>query len=81
MSDIKIGLLPFKEQRKFRPEIETIIHEQLKGENKSNALEFVAWLRENDMIPKYSSKNNWRCVYKHKHPLGWLKLDHNGEDK
>jgi len=80
MPDIMIGSLVTKEQRKVKPKVEEIILEQLHGETRQVALEFIAYLRANKMSPTWSSKNNWKCSYKGK-PLCWVKINHDGRNE
>ena len=56
----------FKEQKKARPKIEDVIPEYLGGDTRQSALDFVEYLRENNMQPQWSSANSWKFSYKGK---------------
>jgi len=47
-----------------KPKIEDIICDVLSGDAKENALEFVAYLRENKLNPLWSATNAWKVNYK-----------------
>jgi len=42
-----------------KPEIEDVISKVLSGDEQKNALNFVAYLRENKLNPKWSAANAW----------------------
>lgn len=56
------GLL--EEQKKTKPQIEEIIGGFLDGDELKNAMDFVAFLRANNMNPRWSSTNSWRVTGK-----------------
>jgi hypothetical protein len=49
-----------KEQKTTKPVIEDIIGKFLKGDALRNAMDFIAFLRENKMNPRWHSANSWR---------------------
>jgi len=52
-------------QRKLRPKIEDVIPLMVGEDKQQNALEFVAWLRENKMSPGWGGiHNTWNVNYK-----------------
>ena len=60
----KIDLL--YDQKKIKPGIEDIIPEFLKGVNKNIALNFVSYLNDIKMKPKWASANVWKVDLKKK---------------
>ena len=55
-----------QEQKKTRPKFEDVAGSFLSGEVLENALDFVAYLRENNMAPARASTNAWKAAYKNK---------------
>jgi hypothetical protein len=55
-----------KKQRAIKAKIEDVIPEYLDGDNKKNALEFVAYMRANKMQPAWLSANFWKAMCKGK---------------
>jgi len=55
-----------KEQLKTRPKIEDVISGHLEGDRRQNALDFVAYLRENKLNPGWTATNAWWVNYKGK---------------
>jgi len=55
-----------KEQLKLRPKIEDVINEELVGDRRQNALDFVAYLRANKLNPAWTATNAWWVNYKGK---------------
>lgn len=55
-----------KEQKKVKPLIEDVIPHYLDGENMKNALELIAYLRENKMKPVWTGTNAWKAIYDNK---------------
>ncbi|MCL2285612.1 MAG: hypothetical protein FWC32_04520 [Firmicutes bacterium] len=54
-------------QRKLRPKVEDVIPLIVDKDNQQNALDFVAWLRENKMSPGWGGiHNTWNVNYKGK---------------
>jgi hypothetical protein len=51
---------------KQKPVIEDIMQNVLNEEYKELALDFVKWMRENKMNPKWASANSWKVNYKGK---------------
>jgi len=47
-----------------KPEIEEVISAVLSGDEQKNALNFVAYLRENKLNPKWSATNAWTVSHK-----------------
>ena len=66
MSKIMISQLSLKEQKALKPSIEDVIPEILDGDMKSNALNFVAWLRANKFSPGLKLINTWQSSCKGK---------------
>ena len=64
MSEEMISLS--KEQQKAKPKIEDVINEQLEGDRRQNALDFIAYLRENKLNPVWTATNAWWVNYKGK---------------
>lgn len=73
------------EQQKTKPKIEDVISDLLEGEMEKNALDFIAYLRENKMsIPRASGNAEtkridgaWKATYKGKGICRiWLSKDH-----
>jgi hypothetical protein len=54
----------YQEQKKVKPEIEDVISERLPCDSKSNALEFVSYLRANKTKPRWGAANSWKVSYK-----------------
>ena len=54
------------EQKKTKPLIEDVMPNYLEGNMLKNALEFVAYLRENKMKPSWAVTNGWKATYKGK---------------
>jgi len=65
MPEEKVSLA--KEQIKTKPKIEDVMNENLDGDILKNALDFVAYLRENKLNPRWTAKNAWWVDYKGKH--------------
>jgi len=61
------------EQHKSRPKIEQYISTHLDGGIKENALDFVAWLRANDMSIRWTSVDTWAANYKGK-AICWITI-------
>ena len=55
-----------QEQQKTKPKIEDAIGDLLDGDRLKNALDFVAYLRENKMNPRWFAQNCWHTFYKSK---------------
>jgi len=53
-----------KEQKNTKPAIEDVIGLFLEGEKLKNALDFIAFLRGNNMNPRWHSANSWRVTGK-----------------
>jgi len=56
----------YEEQKKTKPEVETVISEALDGDLREGALAFAAYCRANKMKPMWSSGNIWTFKYKGK---------------
>lgn len=54
----------YQQQKKTKPLIEEIIPEYIDGDMKNAVLDFVAWLRENNMKPTWVLTNSWKAVCK-----------------
>jgi len=55
-----------QQQRKNKPKIEDRIAECFTGEKAKNALDFVAWLRENKLNPGWAGTDTWNIRFKGK---------------
>jgi len=64
MSEQKVSLLSFKEQKALKPKIENIISECLVGEMQNAALDFIAYIKSLKMTPRWSNRNAWVVNYK-----------------
>jgi len=53
-----------KEQKTTKPIIEDIIGKFLTGDKLRNAMDFIAFLRTNNMNPRWHSANSWRVAGK-----------------
>lgn len=51
-------------EKAAKPKIEDVINSVLSGNTQQNALNFVAYLRENKMSPVWSAANAWKVTYK-----------------
>ena len=60
----KTNYVSIVEQKNTKPNIEDVIGGFLEGEALENAMNFVAFLRENGMNPRWSSANAWRVTGK-----------------
>ena len=47
-----------------KPIIEDVINDTLSGDTLNNALNFIAYLRENKISPQWSATNAWKISYK-----------------
>lgn len=57
---------PGQNKAKLKPKPEEMITSLLPPSKKDDALNFLAWLRENKLSPKWCSTNKWRFDYKGK---------------
>jgi len=48
-----------KEQRATKPLIEDVVGSFLEGDTLQNAMDFIKFLRENNMNPRWVSGNSW----------------------
>lgn len=55
-----------QEQKKTKPKIEDVIGDLLEGDRLKNALDFIAYLRGNEMTLRWSAQNCWSIFYKSK---------------
>jgi len=58
-----------KTQKNTKPAIEDILELFLEGDRLKNALNFVAYLRENNMNPRWCAANSWRVTGKKSKPI------------
>ena len=57
--------------------IEEAINDLLEGEQKENALNLAAYLKENDMSPNMA---NWGKVrYNNEYNIGWMRMEEKGK--
>ena len=52
------------EQKNTKPNIEDVVGNFLEGDALRNVMDFVAFLRDNNMNPRWSSANSWRVTGK-----------------
>ena len=64
----------FKTQKLSKPAPEELFTKHLTGDTKKNALDFVVWLRENKLSPRWQSANSWSVKYKNKN-VCYIKLN------
>jgi hypothetical protein len=62
------------EQKNTKPNIEDVASDFLEGEALKNVLDFAAWLRENNMNPRWSSAQSWRITGKKSKPICKINL-------
>jgi len=83
------------ELKKVKPEIEDVINDVLSGDARKYALDFVAYLREHKLNPKWAATNSWKvssktfnvcfirlhgaAEYNHLEPGAWVILPFIGE--
>ena len=69
-------LTVLQQQKITKPTPEDAFSEFLVGETKNNALNFIAWLRENKLPPRWDGIYRWKVPYKSKYicyiHLSWL---------
>ena len=70
----KANYAPIEEQKNTKPNIEDVISDFLEGDALRNAMDFVAFLRENNMNPRWSSANAWRVTGKKSKPICKINL-------
>ena len=58
-----------QEQRKTKPVIEDVIGDFLEGDRLKSALDFITFLRDNNMNPRWASGNAWRVTGKKSKPI------------
>lgn len=63
------GKIPIEAQKNTKPDIEDVIGDFLEGDALQSAMDFVAFLRANNMKPRWSSANNWRVTGKKSKPI------------
>lgn len=54
----------YEEQKKQKPSIDLLTEQLLKDELKEEALDFIAFLRENKLSPQWGAKNSFNTSYK-----------------
>ena len=64
MDDQKSKRLPM--QRKTKPKVEDVAKEILDKDKQKNVLEFVEFLKDNKLTPKWASYDSWKVTYKSK---------------
>jgi len=62
------------ERQKVKPQIEDAISGVLNGDALKTALDFIEYLRENKMNPRWMSTDTWKINYKD-HVLCYFRLD------
>lgn len=63
-----------KEQKTAKPNIEDVVGDFLEGKTLKNAMEFIAFLRNNNMNPRWCSTNGWRVTGKKSKPICYIQL-------
>ena len=53
-----------EKQKPFKPKIDDVIGDLLDGENLNRALEFIAYLKTNNMSSRWANTNTWKVVSK-----------------
>ena len=61
------SLTVLQRQKLTKPTPEDAFSEFLIGETKNNALNFIAWLRENKLTPRWDGIFRWKVSYKSKY--------------
>ena len=54
------NLTILQQQKIAKPTPEEAFSEFLVGETKNNALNFITWLRENNLIPRWDGTYRWK---------------------
>lgn len=62
----KSKLSKYQEQKKTKPKIENMIDDNLYGQLKNDAIDFVNFLRANKMSPQWASTNSYALSYKNR---------------
>lgn len=60
----KTSYASIAQQKNTKPNIEDVIGDFLEGDALRNAMNFITFLRENNMNPRWSSANAWRVTGK-----------------
>jgi len=61
------NLTVLQQQKLTKPTPEDAFSEFLVGETKDNALNFISWLRENKLTPRWDGIYRWKVSYKSKY--------------
>ena len=56
----------YKDQKALKPNIEDVAGEIIGAEKLANLMDFVAFLRENKLAPRWQSSNSWKVMHKGK---------------
>jgi len=56
----------YKKQQAAKPKIEDIANEVINGDNLKNLLDFIEFLKNNKMSPRWASVNSWKVMHKNK---------------
>ena len=56
----------YKDQKETKPKVEDVAAEILDGDKLKNLLNFLAFLKDNKMTPRWQSYNSWKVTYKNK---------------
>lgn len=54
------------EQKKVKPNVEDVVSNHLSGDTAKNALDFVAFMKQNKLSLRHTSGNNWKAMYRGK---------------
>jgi len=68
----------YKSQKPKKPKIEDVAKEIIDGDHLKNLLNFLAFLNDNKLTPRWQSGNSWKVVYKNKNVCHINLNDHEG---
>lgn len=69
-----IKMSDYQKQKAVKPEVEAVAAEILEGDELNSLLDFVRFLRDNKLTPRWASSNSWTIRYKNK-GLCYIKID------
>ena len=56
----------YKNQKAIKPKPEDVAREFIKGDNLKNLFNFIEFLKDNKLTPRWQSYNSWKVMYKNK---------------
>ena len=56
----------YQSQKAVKPKIEDVAVEIITGDNLKNLMDFLEFLRDNKLTPRWQSSNSWKVTYKNK---------------